>query len=34
MILFIELFASIKRFGFWTFIKVCELLKEPKKIKF
>ena len=28
MILFIEFFVIVKRFGFQTFFKVCELLNE------
>ena len=33
MILFIEVFAKIKCFHFWTFINVCKFLIEMKEMK-
>ena len=30
MILFIESFTNVKRFGFQAFIRVCEILNETK----
>ena len=33
MILFIELFANVKRSGFFYLHLLCELLKKTKKIK-
>ena len=33
MVLFIKLFAYIKRFGFWTFARLHELSNEMKQMR-
>ena len=32
MILFLEIFANVKRFGYYTLFRVYKLVKETKKI--
>ena len=33
MILFVELFANVKRFGFGTFIRAVKLVNETKEMR-
>ena len=32
MILFVEISANVKRFGFYTFVRACKRLNEDEKV--